>query len=235
MIKIKYKNEISLTLDRRLVDTSSLLCGNLLHWVIAQKEIHQGIVVLEHEPQTRMLICDDEKSIKKIHFPYIIQVIGYFRDQEKYLYPGILSGGLRVYFNNKPLQSINDEVWFSPLDANYYGFSCTPHAYDSKIYNSLKQLTDHTVSLWFNQLHDSYAVKKLSKNTTIDRALSCKDWYSPEYCTHWNLSSYICNKKTLFDCLKNYAPWYGSSKCGGIDRLYIPEGSRLVEEDYKRL
>lgn len=108
----------------------------------------RGMLILEFEPQFRtMFFVNGNKSIKRVPFPYFIVVLSYEIVNGKICYFGLKGGGLRIYFNNKPLKSFEDAVWFSLTES--YGIVCTDHSFDNYVCDNIFELKNTILNLWF--------------------------------------------------------------------------------------
>lgn len=102
-----------------------------------------GFVVLQYEPHART-IWFGHGGPKRVNLPYVIQVISYQKNKSgDYVYRGVYYGGAAVYFSNKPITSLDQEIatsWFSTHDFEELGFICTPHNKDDSRFHTLNEL-----------------------------------------------------------------------------------------------
>jgi hypothetical protein len=134
--------------------------------------IERGIVILESDPQTRIML--DNGSPRKISFSYLIQVIQYIKYNDKYLYMGVFNRGLSIYESNKSLESLNDPVSLSPVANDSYGLICLPHHADFVVFDTKKELIHYVLNLWWGTSFDDedfYATSTIldfiSKHTSL--------------------------------------------------------------------
>jgi hypothetical protein len=116
------------------------------------EEGNRGLIVLECQPQKRIMHFCEKKTYKPqnifLCLPYIVFVVNYTKNKQgEFIYHGLSGNGLQVYFNNKPLTSLDDAMGFSPMDLA--GYSCTDHRYDGAKYKDLKSLVSEVLGLWF--------------------------------------------------------------------------------------
>jgi len=136
----------------------------------AKKTIQKGLIVLESSPQIRTIFAVGNKGLARLPFPYVMYVVGYRREKEKYVYPGIYDAGLRVFFRNSPMEKYTDPVYYPPMDAARYGLVCTPHNHDNKVFDDLPSLANHAVTLWWNVVHGE--ISNEWKNLSIEECLN---------------------------------------------------------------
>jgi hypothetical protein len=179
------------------------------------EEIYQGMIICEYSPHTRTFLLNGVKLFAKIHLPYLLHVISYYKNGNgDYFYPGISAAGLRVYISQKSLQTLDDLVWISPTDIRFGGLSCTPHEYDFTTFSSLQNLTKGVSSLWFNSIHESIFMQNMLDNKNIQEALRCQSWHKnirkyyfgneiadPKYTNPHSLSNFLNCKR---DCSYGY-------------------------------
>lgn len=113
-----------------------------------------GVLIFEIPPQTRTLPINRNKGFARLNFPYLIIVITYQRRGPKLLYQGIYGSGLRVYFKNSPLESLDDSVFYIPTDYFRLGIVCTDHRRDSSLYDTKEDLVKAIITLWYGTVHD---------------------------------------------------------------------------------
>ncbi len=114
----------------------------------------RGVLVLESTPQMRSVLRYRKAML--LPFPYIIHIICYRKEHDKYKYGGLSDQGLCVYFSNEPLNSMNSMLCFSPTDES--GVVCTNHMYDLTTYDSLPKLVNTVLGLWYGALHTFYDI-----------------------------------------------------------------------------
>jgi hypothetical protein len=70
-------------------------------------------------------------------------------------YPGIYGSGLHVYGRLDPLSDFSNEVILLPTDSNEFhgGMVCTNHRSDNKHFDSLTELVNHVITLWWGHSH----------------------------------------------------------------------------------
>jgi hypothetical protein len=148
-------------------------CRNVVLPFVKNKDAKRGMVIAEYAPHTRTLISFEGSPYSappKYHFkklPYLIHVISYYKNNNGYLYTGLYGGSLRVYTNNVPLKSFNDELFICPTDFNMDGFSCLPHEYDFTVYPSLDKLVNCVSSLWFTTPHYDIDIRPLGHKHSL--------------------------------------------------------------------
>lgn len=132
-----------------------------------------GLMILEAEPQVRSIITSgsSNKFSYRLPFPYILFIIQYtkdnYRGQTKYFYPGLYGNGLRVYGSNSPLKTLENKVFLLPNEESGLGLVCTNHDYDGKTYNSVIELANEVIGLWWGHNH-----------SLIRRDISFEQWSS---------------------------------------------------------
>jgi len=125
---------------------------------IKRNRTTKGLIVLESSPQIRTIFTSGNKGLVRLPFPYVMYVVGYRREKEKYIYSGVEDAGLRVFFRNSPMEKYTDSVFCSPMDADNYGLVCTPHDHDFKVFDDLPSLVNHVITLWWNISHTIYDI-----------------------------------------------------------------------------
>lgn len=151
-----------------------------------------GLVILESEPQVRTIfVVSQLRNNIRVPFPHIIFTIRYEKLDDKFVYPGIYRSGLCVYGKLKPLNKLSDEVIYLPTDYIRKGLVCTNHSYDSKKFDSLKELVNFVVALWWSMSHmvEYQPFKKLWNESDL------KDLKSANWEKHSNLSKSLVEKK----------------------------------------
>lgn len=118
-----------------------------------------GMLVLESDPQIRSIFLQSQsKNMIRVPFPYTQFVFQYYKTKDgKYIYPGLDGVGLRIYGRKKPLSKMTDKVFALPTDMD--GYVCTDHDYDYKLYDSLFDMTQEILALWWGTrqvIHECY-------------------------------------------------------------------------------
>lgn len=123
-----------------------------------REEFQSGIVVLQSEPQMRTISVDEgHDTVKRTFpFPYLIFTIRYTisRTNGKYIYHGNDGLGLYVYCRKEPMKSFDSVVLYIPTDYDTCGYVCTDHDYDDSEYDSVKELVEEVVGLWWSMIHE---------------------------------------------------------------------------------
>jgi hypothetical protein len=125
-----------------------------------------GLLILEQEPQNRVLMIGNRHATYNL--PYVLYVIRYLKAGGRFQYDGIHGHGLQVFFTNKPLETLEDTVYFPPTDSARFGLICTDHRYDSKSYPTLSKLTKTVINLWLNTQHQMQSSIYWKENKGID-------------------------------------------------------------------
>lgn len=114
-----------------------------------------GLLVLESEPQARVksFYSQISNGYSKLYFPYIYFCVKYHKSEGSFVYPGAYVDGLKVFFSLKPLESFKSTVYYSPIDFEYKGYVCTSHEWDKSEYDTLEDLVNQVVSLWWGTKH----------------------------------------------------------------------------------
>lgn len=118
-----------------------------------------GIVVLESEPQIRSLfVYSQNRNMIRVPLPYILFTVRYVKlSNGGFSYPGVYGSGLHVYANLKPLEDFSEEVFYLPTDSengsNYRGLVCTDHGSDNMRFNTVEELVNYVVTLWWGHMH----------------------------------------------------------------------------------
>lgn len=141
---------------------------------------NEGLVILESEPQMRSLITYSAcRNSTRIALPYLQFAIRYCKIKGKFHYPGVYGSGLRVTGSFAPLSSDKMAVFFLPVGDVSGGRVCTPHEVDMKGFNSLNELVNSVVSMWFGVTHQiccrEWASTKLED---LNKLTWTKDLYS---------------------------------------------------------
>ena len=119
-----------------------------------------GLLILEAEPQMRNLFRYGQTScIARVPMPYVQFVLHYRKINDKFVYDGLGGNGLRVYGSLDSLDSFKNNIFGLPTDPA--GLVCTDHKFDNKRFNSLFELAQSIITLWYNTMH--YADGKLMK------------------------------------------------------------------------
>src|SRR4051812_4314376 len=114
-----------------------------------------GIVILESEPQMRNIISSSEiKNSIYVPMPYIIFTVRYKKHKNEFIYPGVFGCGLHVHGCRKSLTSINDDVVLLPTDDYANGLVCTDHRCDNRRYDSITNLVNDVITMWWNSRHN---------------------------------------------------------------------------------
>jgi len=130
-----------------------------------------GMVVVQSDPQRRTVWANGGKTV---NFPYLVQIITYDKVAGgKFSYGGIYKTGLIVLFSNKPIESLEDDVYVCPTELGRHGLVCTPHQYDNKTFDTVESLILFVTGLWWQIEHyhlyasgDPTATSKWQRATT---------------------------------------------------------------------
>lgn len=115
---------------------------------------HDGLVVLEAEPQMRSLfIYSQMRSTMRVPLPYVLFTIRYAKNGKKVVYPGIYGSGLHVFGRVERLSSVEDKVILLPTDSHSKGLVCTDHGSDNKQFKSITELANYVVTHWWGHMH----------------------------------------------------------------------------------
>lgn len=85
---------------------------------------YHGVMVVEQQPQVRTLLIDTNQ--RHVPLPYVVFVISFTKLQGYYSYSGIQIG-----FNNKPISSLDDHLYYPPLP-NFSGHGVCMGSYEGK-------------------------------------------------------------------------------------------------------
>ena len=170
-----------------------------------QEGYDEGLIILESEPQFRSVFIKSEtRNSIRLPFPYLYFTIAYVKVDNMYQYEGYYGHGLTVYAGLKPLSSLRDKMFLLPIEMSSYGAACTNHAYDNKLYNSLFELSNEVLSLWWGSIHSVYGIdivswSELSLNE-LDKIRFFKlPFYESEYLQNIEMYRRILNPKNLID------------------------------------
>lgn len=105
-----------------------------------------GVAVVQIEPQQRMFWTNFNP--RRLHLPYVIQVVSYAKNKNSYQYEGVFKAGLSLYVSNKPLRSLEDKVFISPFGERDWGEICTPHDFDETLFNTSDDLIRSITDIW---------------------------------------------------------------------------------------
>lgn len=171
----------------------------------------RGVAVVETPPQIRtLLILSDSGATIRVALPYIIHIIEYDVENDGYYYGGLWWRGMAVYFSDKPLNSMTDNLDFTPTDYTpYFNSVCTPHAYDNYKYASVEKLLKWSIGHWYNLYHEIPFPLKTTWPKTIEEVLKFP----------WGFG-----KMTLREALVYRR---GHER---VEPLAIPENATLVDE-----
>ena len=211
-MKLRFKYEInSSTIKPKLPTQERDGCNCEMCCDIRKAEFKEarGMLVFESDPQIRSIFINGNRGIRRVPFPYFINVICYSFKENIYTYGGIYDSGLRVFFRNSPMTSFKDEVFLPPTDANRFGLVCTPHDHDRKTFKTLEELTSHVITLWWQTVH-TFEYEEKWPEMTLEQALANK----------WR------NGGSFPDALRQTA----ESGYGRENSFYPPEDSVLIDE-----
>jgi hypothetical protein len=109
------------------------------------------------EPQLRsinIINVYDEISIQRVWFPYTAFIFRYFRFENNFKYGGLHGHGLRIGFSNRPWETTADPIFQSPTESFFnYGYSCTDHILDYKIFSNPQTLMATVLDSWWSSAH----------------------------------------------------------------------------------
>lgn len=152
---------------------------NVCDWKNPRRKIKTdsfGVFVLQKEPFTKTIpVSSNSRAYKKISFPYLIFILSYSSYKEKgfkkYFHHGCYEGGMRVFFAEKPLTSMQSEVCPAWTDIENKGLICTPHEYDYDLsFDSLFDLGENYLNVYFSLRH--YIENNWDKGNPFDKIFS---------------------------------------------------------------
>lgn len=124
---------------------------------------HEGFVVVQSPPQTRTILTSFRP--RRLALPYLIQIVGYARKDKKFYYNGIFGQGLIVLFANKPIESLDSEVYICPLEGFREGLCCTPHQYDGQLFKTKEELVSFATGIWWGITHEELYYDSTEKSS----------------------------------------------------------------------
>lgn len=112
-----------------------------------------GVIVYESDPEFRTLFTRSQvKYSVRVPLPHMLFVVKYTKTGDKFVYPGYFGIGLQVFCGNKPLGSLDEELFCFPTDTN--ATVCTNHTFDNSLFDSPEELAKFVVSLWYGATHN---------------------------------------------------------------------------------
>ncbi|MEI8269802.1 MAG: hypothetical protein WCG45_00375 [bacterium] len=141
----------------------------LFHKEIPYKEKELvGCIVLESAPANRTVYCGNTtKGIDNLNFPFVQFVICYTTtsNKTKYVFHNIHDRGLRIFFKESPLKSLDDKIFYPWHDYARKGCICIDHKNDGRLFDSFFDLVNFYTSSYFSLSHYSLGqdVNKLLK------------------------------------------------------------------------
>ena len=115
----------------------------------------QGLVILEADPQMRrLLIYSQSSNTKYVPLPYVYFTIRYKKSAKGFTYLGLYGAGLQVHGSIEPLKSFKDNVINLPTDYSNRGLVCTDHSYDNKEFDTISELVNCVVGIWYGLVHN---------------------------------------------------------------------------------
>ncbi|RTK96128.1 MAG: hypothetical protein EKK64_04825 [Neisseriaceae bacterium] len=138
------------------------------------KEI-AGCIVLESDPSNRTVYFNNTtKGIDNLNFPFVQFVICYTTklNKTKYIFHNIHDRGLRIFFKESPLKSLDDKVFYPWHDYYRKGCICIDHRNDGRLFDSFFDLVDFFTSSYFSLSHSSLGQnvnQLLKQELTFDR------------------------------------------------------------------
>ena len=127
-----------------------------------------GILILESEPQIRNLFIQSQtKDSIRVPFPYMQFVFRYTKRLNKFVYHGYSGAALSILGSKKSLTSLKSKSFVIPTDTTC--IVCTDHDYDGKEYNTLFEMTQEIITLWWGTRHVIY-------EKTYQGSFSINDW-----------------------------------------------------------
>lgn len=191
-----------------------------LHYIQKNKNKKFGMVILESAPQMRTLFTYGNKGRACLPFPYLIHIICYSMQNGKFIYGGVEKSGLRVFLRNSPLNTIDDVVFISPTDAENYGLVCTPHDFDHSEYDTLPELINKVITIWWNATH---YIKNVNSWLDLSLEQAVKNNWGDFTISEWDDDDLFA-PLPLLDALKR------TEKSGYGRNNFYPENSVLVDK-----
>lgn len=168
-----------------------------------------GIIILESPPQYRTFNTDSFAKGShnvRIPLPYIYFTIRYVKYEGRIFYPGVYNSGLHICGSTKEINSFKEEIISMPTDQKFKGLICTNHSYDFRIFKSLKEICEWTISEWYGLNHHmEYDPFGYGPNFEFWKNLKLENLSNPDF--KW--------KKEIFkDFLMNQKEGVGNIKIG---------------------
>lgn len=121
-----------------------------------QRDEVSGCIVVETEPSKRTTYFENmTKGKENLFFPYVQFTICYttIANKTKYKFYNIHDRGLRVFFTAKPLNSLDDKIFYPWTDFLRKGCICLDHRSDGDVKKSLHELVEFFVTGYFSLCH----------------------------------------------------------------------------------
>ena len=128
-----------------------------LRYYLDRKKENDGLIVLEADPQMRRLLIYSQNSQSKyVPLPYVYFTVRFTKDPlGGFRYPGVYGAGLHVYCSPTPIKAITDSVCYMPTDQYpNNGVVCTTHSYDKKKFDTIPELVNTVIGIWFGLVHN---------------------------------------------------------------------------------
>lgn len=140
---------------------------------------NDGILILEMEPQFRSLYVRSQtrRSIR-VPLPYLYFVIRYEKIGDLFAYHGVHHCGLGIFGSLKSIKSLKDKIFYLPTDKdpNFGCYVCTDHNYDHEVFNSIRELVNFVIGLWYGSIH------QISYPPFLDWTLETLDNLEGDWC-----------------------------------------------------
>lgn len=121
-----------------------------------------GIKILQQDPIRRTLNLNGSFSL--LNFPFLYFIVKYEIINEKYFYYGYKGCSLQVYYSNNEIKSFEDQIYVLPTERISCGAICTDHKYDDSSFDSLKELEQTMIGLWWQHNHNCENADKWRNN-----------------------------------------------------------------------
>lgn len=114
-----------------------------------------GLLLLQSPPVRRVIYGNN--GFKSADHPSLLFTIRYLKCSNMIFFPGIYGSGLRVFATDDSFENENSKVSYYKHEFQRKGLVCTEHIYDGMKYNSVKELANHVVSLWWGHIHQDHS------------------------------------------------------------------------------
>src|SRR5262245_51169151 len=102
--------------------------------------------VLTMSPTRRAIRNRNDGSIQTVWYPYTTFAIEYYRRPGGFLYYGQPGSACKLFFHDKPLQSLGDRV-YAPATENGGVVVCTDHGWDGVVFKKIRTLLGTVIDL----------------------------------------------------------------------------------------